>query len=204
MAIDINKCDLNNDFYHFSNKSNINSILNNGLIPTVGSASQLVGDMPNVSLSQGGKGIIGILNSFIYMFYTKVKICDIPENYKKYFLEIEDFSLENLIPKDIACKAIMRKLQDEVYFRVKVDEEELQQAKVGGLTGFDIKLPISIDSSKIDIITDSNGNILNAYDVALFIYEKVKNIEIFREMNLEFFYMFEMLENNLDVEVKFG
>ena len=68
MMIDINECDMNNDYFHFTNKSNINSILNNGLIAQVGTASKLVEDRPNVSISKGGKGIMGIINSFIYKF----------------------------------------------------------------------------------------------------------------------------------------
>ena len=68
MVIDIKECDLNNDYFHFSNKNNIYSILNNGLKPSIGVASKMVGDSPNVSVSKGAKGIIGIINSFIYMF----------------------------------------------------------------------------------------------------------------------------------------
>ena len=51
MTIDIEKCDINNDYFHFTNKANVNSILNNGLIPTIGVASRLVNDRENVSVS---------------------------------------------------------------------------------------------------------------------------------------------------------
>ena len=155
-------------------------------------------DKANVSVSQGRKGILGILNSFIFVFTTEVKISDIPEEYKKYFSEISDFNSNDLIPKDIVYKGMSRKLQDEVYFRVEIDDKQLEKAKIGGLTGYDIKLPMAIDKSKLQIVTDENNNILTAYDVAFNIYEKVKNIEIFKEMNEDFFAMFEFIEKNKD------
>lgn len=116
VTININNCDFNNDYFHFSNKENLYSILNSGLIPSIGTASTIVNDRPNVSVSQGGKGILGIINSFICMFSTKIKISEIPKEYRKYFHEIADFELDDLADKDIVCKAIARKLKDEVYF----------------------------------------------------------------------------------------
>ncbi len=200
MMININNCDLNNDYFHFSNKKNMENILNNGLIPFVGPASQLIGDRPNVSLSQGGKGIMGIINSFIYMFCTEIKIYGIPEEYKKYFLEISDFNSNSLISKDIVCKAIIRKLKDEVYFQVELDQVQLEKAQIGGLTGYDINLPIAIDKSKLNIIVDSNNNILSAYDIAQYVYEKAKNIDVLRTMNDDFFYMFDTLGQNGNID----
>ncbi len=193
MLIDIHDCDLKNDYFHFSNKENAYNILNNGLLPSVGVASQLVGDAANVAVSKGGKGIMGIMNSFIYVFSTKVKISEIPEQYKKYFLEISDFHSNSLIPKDIVYKAMIRKLQDEVYFRVELDDEQLENAKIGGITGYDIKLPMAVDKSKLSIITDTDNRVLSAYDIAFYIYEKAKNVEIFRIMHDDFFSMFDAI-----------
>ena len=112
MTIDIQDCDINNDYFHFTNKSNVDSILNNGLIPTIGVASKLVNDRANVSVSKGGKGIMGIINSFIYKFYQEMKISDIPEDYKKYFLEIKNFELNDFIIKETACNSMIRKSKD--------------------------------------------------------------------------------------------
>lgn len=193
MLVDINKCDINNDYFHFTNKANINSILNTGLKPSVGTASKLVDDRPNVSVSRGGKGIMGIINAFIIKF-SGLKVSEIPEEYKKYFQEISDFKSDILITKDEACKAMTRKLQEEVYFRVKITEEERKQAKVGELTQYDINLPMAIDNSKIDIITDSNHKVLSAYDVARNIYERAKNIQVIRNRHENFFHMFEMVK----------
>lgn len=192
MTIDIQDCDLNNDYFHFTNKSNIDSILNKGLIPSIGVASKLVNDRANVSVSKGGKGIMGIINSFIYKFYQEMKISDIPEEYKKYFLEINDFESNDFISKEVACNAMSRKLKDEVYFRVKLNEEQISSAKIGGLTGYDVNLPMEIDKSQLEIITDENNKVLSAYDVAQYIYNKAKEIEVFRKMHNDFFYMFEM------------
>lgn len=200
MTIDINCCDFNNDYFHFTNKINLYHILNNGLLPSIGSASQMVRDEPNVSVSKGGKGIMGIINSFIYMFSTKVKISEIPEEYKKYFIEISDFTLNDSIPKNIVYKAMIRKLQDEIYFRVELGEEQLLRAKIGGLTGYDIKLPTAIDKSKLYVITDANNNLLSAYDVALHIYEITKSKDIFRTMHEDFFYMFENIDQQLSID----
>lgn len=196
MTIDINDCDINNDYFHFTNKANVNSILNNGLIPTIGTASKLVDDRPNVSVSRGGKGIMGIINSFIFKF-SGLKASEIPEGYKKYFQEVSDFEADTIISKDDACKAMARKLKDEVYFRVELGEEELKQAKVGVMTEYDINLPMAIDSSKVDIITDSDNKVLSAYDVAMNVYERAKNIDVIRNRHGDFFHMFEMREQNV-------
>lgn len=196
MIIDIKECDLNDDYFHFSNKRNVNSILNNGLIPAIGTASQIVGDKENVSVSKGGKGIMGIIDSFIYKFSQELKTSEIPEEYKKYFLEISDFESNSLISRDVACKAMIRKLKDEVYFRVKLDEEQIKQAKIGGLTGYDVNLPMRIEQSNLDVITNSDNKVLSAYDVAGYVYERAKNIDDFRNMHEDFFYMFEMKEEN--------
>ena len=204
MIVDIKNCDINNDYFHFSNRKNVDSILNNGLRPSVGTASKLVGDASNVSVSKGGKGIIGIINSFIYKFSRELKTSEIPEEYRKYFLEISDFELSNSISRDVACKAMARKLKDEVYFRVQLDEDEIAKAQIGGLTGYDVSLPMGIDKSKVDIITDSNETVLSAYDVARFVYERAKNIDVIRNMHEDFFYMFEMRGQDNSLESKDG
>ena len=65
--IKLSECDLNEGYYHFTNVKNIESILNNGLEARIGTASKMVNDRPNVSLSQGGKGVFGIINSFLFL-----------------------------------------------------------------------------------------------------------------------------------------
>lgn len=189
MLIDVNSCDLNSDYFHFSNRNNAQSIIDNGLQPSVGVASQLVGDEPNVSVSMGAKGVMGIISSFIYMF-GNTSFKDIPEEYKKYFFETPNFIPGDLVGKDLACRAVARKLKEEVYFRIKLDEEQLSKATIGGLTGYDIKIPTAIDKSNIQLIAE-NGNVLSAYEFALSIYDKARDVDLFREIHEDFFYMFE-------------
>ena len=47
---------------------------------------------------------MGIVNSFVFMFANR-SISDIPEDFRKYFTEIDDFSSQKLVGKDIACTA---------------------------------------------------------------------------------------------------
>ena len=192
MNIDIKKCDINNDYFHFTNKKNINSILNNGLIPQIGVASKIINDRPNVSISQGGKGIIGIIDSFLNKFSEELKISQIPEQYRKYFKGIKDFNSDESISLEDSCKAMIRKLQDEVYFRVTPTEQQLEQAKIPVFSEFDINIPVQINPNQIDIVTDSNNKILSAYEVARYIYDKAKDLYPIRDRHEKFFYMFEM------------
>ena len=142
---------------------------------------------------------MGIINSLIYKFSTEISISEIPDVYRKYFTEISDFSSNNLIDKEIIYKAMIRKLKDEVYLRVELDDEQLEKARIGGLTGYDINLPVRIDKSKIRVITNSDNQVLSAYDVAKYIYENAKDKEVFRIMHDDFFEMFEITEYEKDI-----
>lgn len=72
-TIKLSECDLNKGYYHFTNSKNVESILSNGLEARIGTASKMVNDRPNVSVSQGGKGVFGIVNSFIFVLSKKKK-----------------------------------------------------------------------------------------------------------------------------------
>jgi hypothetical protein len=106
----IKDIDMNNAYFHFTEKGNLKSIAQNGLKAQIGDASKLVDDKSRVCFSQGVKGILGIKNSFIWEF-EHAKICDIPEGYKKYF-DIKDFSSTDLIPKEIVYEALKRKFEN--------------------------------------------------------------------------------------------
>ena len=200
LGVDINQCDLNEDYFHFTNRENVNSILINGLIPQVGVASQLVGDRPNVSISKGGKGIMGIITSFLFKFENEMQISDIPQEYRKYFPEITDFSQERPISKALACRAMQRKLNDEVYFRVIPTNEQLERAKIGGVTGYDVNLSDAISRDQVSIVTGPDNRVISALDVARFVFERAKDIAIIREMHPNFFEMFELEEAKLQSE----
>lgn len=191
MKIRISNCDFNEGYFHFTNVKNIESILDQGLIPSLGTASKLVNDRPNVSISKGFKGILGIINSFLFEF-KKMKICEIPDEFRKYFNMIENFNDDNYVSPEIANIAIINKLKQEVYLYINNSDIDIQQARIGGLTGFDINFESGINKDKIKIITDNNGNPISAYDVVNYIYEKVKEIDVVREMNEDFFEMIEM------------
>lgn len=186
--IDIENCDLNDDYFHFTNIANIESIMIKGLLPAIGPASQMVNDRANVSVSLGAKGIMGIINSFIYMF-SALKIREIPNEYRKYF-PITDFDLDDEVGMDLAYEAVANKLKDEVYFKVDLSAEDLKNARIGGLTDFDINLPTAVDRKKVNLVT-KDGKLFTAFDVASYIYSKAKDIEIFRTMNEDFFKMIE-------------
>lgn len=202
MTIDIKDCDLNENYFHFTNRSNIDSILAKGLIPQVGTASQIINDRPNVSISKGGKGIMGIIGGFIEKFGSDMKISDIPEEFRKYFPEITDFTQKKPIGKVLACRAMRRKLNDEVYFRVIPTNEQIERARIGGgLTGYDVNLPEAISRDQISVVTDSEGRVLSALEVAHFIYDKAKDVAVFREMHRDFFRMFESDKEQLQSEL---
>ena len=188
MYIDINKCDINNDYFHFTNKDNVNGIIRNGLLLSKGTASKIKNHEANVSVSKGAKGILGILNSFIFVF-SELKCNEVPEEFRKYFDGV-NFNSNSTVGLENACTAVSNKLKDEVYFKVDLDEEQLERAHVGGFgAAYDIRLSEDVDKSKVHLITDSNLNILSAYDVASYIYNKTESKDIYRKMNSEFYYM---------------
>ena len=77
-----------------------------------------------------------------------------------------------------------------MYFKVDLEEEQLERAHVGGFgAAYDIRLSEDVDKSKVHLVTDSDLNILSAYDFASYIYDKTESIDIYRKMNSEFYYM---------------
>ncbi|MBR6949568.1 MAG: hypothetical protein IKH54_05210 [Bacilli bacterium] len=188
MYIDKEKCDLKNDYFHFTNKDNVNGIIRNGLLLSKGAASKIKNHESNVSVSKGAKGILGILNSFIFVF-SELKCNKVPEEFRKYFDGV-NFNSNSTVGLENACTAISNKLKDEVYFKVDLDEEQLERAHVGGFgAAYDIRLSEDVDKSKVHLVTDSDLNILSAYDFASYIYDKTESIDIYRKMNSEFYYM---------------
>ena len=160
----IKDIDMNNAYFHFTEKGNLKSIAQNGLKAQIGDASKLVDDKSRVCFSQGVKGILGIKNSFIWEF-EHAKICDIPEGYKKYF-DIKDFSSTDLIPKEIVYEALKRKFENEVYLVVDAKEgEDFLPEEINGLgSNFDIKGKEGHDISpkKISKLVIPNAN--NAWE----------------------------------------
>lgn len=95
---DISQIDLKHSFFHYTNKSNLDSILKNGLEPRIGENSWFVEKTPKVFFAEGEKGIVTIMdvwlrwltskngiNKFIYWlgcFYMRMPFCikSIPNN----------------------------------------------------------------------------------------------------------------------------
>ena len=189
----IKDIDMNNAYFHFTEKGNLKSIAQNGLKAQIGDASKLVDDKSRVCFSQGVKGILGIKNSFIWEF-EHAKICDIPEGYKKYF-DIKDFSSTDLIPKEIVYEALKRKFENEVYLVVDAKEgEDFLPEEINGLgSNFDIKGKEGHDISpkKISKLVIPNAN--NAWEIMKLMEEineqgttvvvVTHNLEIVKAMN---------------------
>lgn len=136
---------------------------------------------------------MGILNSFIFKFYNEVKINEIPPAYRKYFLEISNFDSPLPIDRNDVCLAVARKLKEEVYLYLKLSKEDLKDANIKGLTGYDIRVYKKIEKEKISVVTQNN-EIISAFDFVKNLYDKFKDIEIFRIFNEDLFYMFDLQE----------
>lgn len=97
-AKDISLIDIENSFFHYTNRQNLNTILQNGLEPRIGENSLYVEKTPKVFFAKGEKGIITIMDvwlkwltskssthSFMYRlgtFYMRTPFCikSIPNN----------------------------------------------------------------------------------------------------------------------------
>lgn len=172
-VINIEDIDLNNSYFHFTERINLPSIESEGLKAQVGDASGLVQDEPRVCLSQGGKGILGIKNSFIFEF-KKLRICDIPEGYREYF-DISDFSSKEQVQENAVYDALEKRFKNEIYFVVDAEEGvDFSREDIHGMgSNFDIKGKINhdIEPAKLSILTTPNGN--SAFDVIEYVYNRL-------------------------------
>lgn len=103
--VDINTINLNDSYFHFIERSNLEEIDKEGL--------KVQGeDESGVHMSKGGKGILGTKNSFINEI-KQFKICEIPETYRKYF-DINNFENPEQVKPRQVYKAMGKKFKDEV------------------------------------------------------------------------------------------
>lgn len=115
--VNIKDIDLNNSFFHFTIRDNLDQINIEGLKAQIGDASQMkTEEKARVYMSKGGKGILGIKNSFIHEF-KKLRICDIPLEYRKYF-EMKDYTSKEIVEEKDVYAAMERRFKDEVYLKV--------------------------------------------------------------------------------------
>ena len=195
-TIKLSECDVNKKYFHFTNKKNIWGILNFWLQPKIWPASKLVNDVPNVSISKGERGMFGIIDSFIIKF-SEMQINKIPEEFKIYFTDIDDFSSKKILSKASVYNAICNKLKEDVYIYIDTNPRDqiFQGAKfnswISGFSLFDIWVHYSIEPSKLRVIADENGHILSSYDVISHLFEKAQNDCYIR---LNFPHLFKMMK----------
>ena len=88
---DISQINMNKTFFHYTNKNNLNTIIKNGLEPRIGKNSLYVEKSKKVFFSQGGNGVLtlmdvwlrwltakcGISNQIYYLgtFYMRMPLC---------------------------------------------------------------------------------------------------------------------------------
>lgn len=207
-SVNIEDLDLNNEYFHFTARKNLPSIEKQGLIAMIGDASKMVQDKPRVCLSKGGKGILGIKNSFIHEF-KKLRICDIPLEYRKYF-NIIDFSSEDIVNESMVFDALERRFRDEVYLVVDAREgEDFLSEEIHGLgSQYDIKgvENHNIEPSKINQVSATQGD--TALDIIQYIYNRIieKNPgkeNLIKQMNSDLSAMLEYIKSR-EIKTQIG
>lgn len=174
-TVSIEEIDLNNSYFHLTLRENLPNIEKNGLIATCGDASKMVADKSRVCLSQGGKGLLGIKNSFIYEF-KKLRICDIPLGYRKYF-SISDYASTLILEKEQVYEAMRKRFQDECYLLVNaVLGEDFLKEEIFGLSEYDIKgiEKHNIDSHKLSLLTSDKGS--SGLDIIRYVYNRLQEV----------------------------
>ena len=122
-TINVDDIDLQNSFFHFTCRNNLSKINNEGLKAKVGDESKMKSEKEHrVYMSKGIKGVIEIKNAFIYEF-KKLKICDIPIEYRKYF-NIQDYQKEEQVTETDVYDAMEKRFKDEIYFKINAIENE--------------------------------------------------------------------------------
>ena len=158
-------------YFHFTKRSNIDSIRNNGLEPRIGDASLHVKDKARVCYSKGLKGMLGMINSFIYVM-KNCSICNIPIGYRQYF-KIKDFSSEEKLPQKEIYEACIKKMKDEVYLLIDAQEGvDFNIEDMHGICAYDIKGKENqgIEKEKLKIVTSQKGN--SVLDIVIQVYDK--------------------------------
>lgn len=196
----VEEIDVNKSYFHFTETKNLPSIEQYGLKAQVGDASQMVDDKPRVCLSKGGKGILGIKDSFIRKF-KETRICDIPEGYKKYF-NITDFTSTKLIPPEVVYEGLQKRFEDETYLVVDAHEgEDFLKEEVHGMTSeSDVKGKENHDISadKISKLITPEGS--SSMDVIKYMYNRILENNpgkenLIKSMNPEIAQMLEYIKN---------
>lgn len=182
-VVNIKDIDLNNSFFHFTTRENLEKIEIDGLKAQIGDASKMkTEEKARVYMSKGGKGILGIKNSFIHEF-KKLRICDIPVEYRKYF-EIKDFSSEEIVQENDVYIAMEKRFKDEIYFKVDaingedfipedfLPEELVNEINISNnIRDIKGKANHDISSDKLSIITTDKGD--STFEILEYLYNRL-------------------------------
>lgn len=71
---DISQLNMNNTFFHYTDKNNLNTIIKNGLEPRIGKNSLYVEKSKKVFFSQGGNGILTLMDVWLRWLTSKFGI----------------------------------------------------------------------------------------------------------------------------------
>ena len=71
---DISQININKTFFHYTNKNNLNTIIKNGLEPRIGKNSLYVEKSKKVFFSQGGNGILTLMDVWLRWLTSKFGI----------------------------------------------------------------------------------------------------------------------------------
>ena len=71
---DISQININKTFFHYTNKNNLNTIIKNGLEPRIGKNSLYVEKSKKVFFSQGGTGILTLMDVWLRWLTSKFGI----------------------------------------------------------------------------------------------------------------------------------
>ncbi len=204
-TINIENIDLKNSFFHFTCRNNLSKINNEGLRPQVGDASKMKSEKESrVYMSKGIKGVIEIKNAFIYEF-KKLRICDIPIEYRKYF-NIQDYSKKEQVTETDVYDAMEKRFKDEIYFKIDARENEdfsieenfelktSEEKMIEIYREFFTKFPQrdvkgkenhNIEAKKLSLIRTTKGD--TALDVIYYFYAKLlKDTELGTEAEIRF------------------
>jgi len=173
--VGIRDIDLTNTHFHFTSRTNLDTIAKEGLKARAGDASMMVGDTdPRVYLSKGRAGLLKIKDTFIQEFKTR-RICDIPQEYREYF-DVSDYSsTEQVKPEDV-YSAMEKRFKNEVYLVVDaVKGEDYLPEDVKSLWGIEHDIQgkpnHDIDVEKLSLLTTEKGE--NAFDVIEYSYNSI-------------------------------
>ena len=81
-TIDLNEFDGEKAFYHFTNRSNYESISSNGLIPSIGNNARGIEITQKVFFSMGNIGFLRICDVWINWFIYRASLYDSVLKYK--------------------------------------------------------------------------------------------------------------------------